>query len=106
MTDLRQRISDVLCNRLADLDVAGGRFVADNLAETLMALDGIAIVDVPAPDERLPVGSVLCQWLGGDVSTVRGSQRVHLEDHRLSATEAHAVAAALLAAAVQAQEPK
>lgn len=54
MTDLRQRISDVLCNRLSDFDVSDGRFVdgcrwlADNLTETLMALDGITIVDTEA----------------------------------------------------------
>lgn len=45
MSDVRQRISDVLCNRLADLDVAGGRYVADNLAETLTSLPGITILD-------------------------------------------------------------
>lgn len=53
MTDLRKRIADVLCNRLADLDVSGGRFpdgcrwLADNLTETLLALDGVAIVELP-----------------------------------------------------------
>lgn len=53
MSDLRQRISDVLCNRLADLDVRGGRYVADNLAETLLALPDVVVVDLESAEARV-----------------------------------------------------
>lgn len=49
MTDLRQRIAGVLLDRLADFHT-GDYFMAHQLAEAVLSLPGVAIVDVTDPD--------------------------------------------------------
>lgn len=72
----------------------------EHLADVLLALPGVAVIQLPEPDEITVLRNAW--WLMGDVTAVAGSRRVRceLDDHRLSANEARGLAAALLAAAV------
>lgn len=103
MTDIRARIAGALCNRLADLDVSGCRYVADNLTETLLALDGVAIVDTALESWPNDFGvSFECC----DVMATKTGRVLVGHDLDVSPDYARDLAAALLAAAVQAQEDR
>lgn len=74
-------------------------------AHVLAALrERYAVVERPEPREVTVLKNAW--WLDGDVTAVVGSGRVRceLEDHRLSSDEARALAAALLAAAAEADQ--
>ncbi|MGB0973346.1 MAG: hypothetical protein ACPGVG_20705, partial [Mycobacterium sp.] len=77
-----------------------------DIGEALLAAlrERYAVVERPEPREVTVLKNAW--WLDGDVTAVVGSGRVRceLEDHRLSSDEARALAAALLAAAAEADQ--
>lgn len=79
---------------------------SDRLATDFLAAlrERYAVVERPEPREVTVLKNAW--WLDGDVTAVVGSGRVRcdLEDHRLSSDEARALAAALLAAAAEADQ--
>ncbi|AIM40481.1 hypothetical protein PBI_ESTAVE1_91 [Mycobacterium phage Estave1] len=71
---------------------------AAHVADALRSLPGVAVIQLPEPQRTEPTS----QWFDGTVWATPGSNKVRceLEDHRLFASEALELSAALAAAAV------
>jgi hypothetical protein len=117
MPELRARLADALFNRLADYGIVD-HDAASALVDTLLSLPGIAIVELPKPDDtasgrngeyaawwgRYPDNNPQqpSRWRGHDVCAQEGF--VFEGTRQQKPTLARALAAALLAAANAAEQ--
>lgn len=119
MSDLRARLADVLGDAFINVPagVNDDFSWANYLADVLLSLPGIAIVELPEPDSTRYEGDEhehedrLC-WMPGDDFEISVWQRAEIQRcgygwgdmEPISATEGRTIAAALLASADAAEQ--